>query len=155
MCIDDLLSLVAFSLLDHLDLDIALTEDLSFLDEPMLVVPREPSKHLQVQPTPPTSHAQSSHPVVLDPKQPLFFPFLPSESKDLNRAHPRDAYDVIRENGWHWRDPTIRFWNTESEEEIKKKWEASRGDLTKSWKQRWREAGKVRRRKKLVDGNEV
>jgi len=147
----------AFSLLDHLDLDIELDEDLSYLDKPMstkLVASHEPSQIPQVRLTPHTSHAQSSPHIVLDPKQALFFPLPPSESKELNKVRQRDAYDMIRENGWYWRDPAVRFWNTESEEEIRKKWEASRGDLTKSWKQRWREAGKIKRRKKIVDGDE-
>jgi len=148
------MSLATFSLLDHLDLDIALDEDLSFLDEPMttdLVASHEPSQGLQVRLAP---HAQSSPHIVLNPKQALFFPLPPSESKELNKVRQRDAYDLIRENGWYWRDPAVRFWNTESEEEIRKKWEASRVELTRSWKLRWRDAGKVRRRKKLVDGDE-
>ena len=151
--------LAAFSLLDHLDLDIGLDEDLSFLDEPLStdlpVASHEPSQNPQVRPTPQTLHAQSSRHIVLNPKQTLFFPLPPSKPKELNKVRQRDAYyDLIRENGWYWHDPAVRFWNTESEEEVRKKWEASRGELTKSWKQRWREAGKVRRRKKLVDGNE-
>jgi hypothetical protein len=149
--------LAAFSLLDHLDLDITLDEDLSFLEEPLstdLIASQGPSQTPQILPMPHTLHAQPITRIVLNPKQALFFPLPSFDSKESNKARQRDVYDLIRENGWYWRDPAVRFWNTESEEEIRGKWEASRGELTTSWKQRWREAGKVRRRKKLADGDE-
>ncbi|KAJ7597219.1 hypothetical protein C8J56DRAFT_817604 [Mycena floridula] len=39
------------------------------------------------------------------------------------------------------------FRRVDSEEQIKKRWEDSKVELTKGWKKRWREAGKVRRRR--------
>ena len=112
-------SLASFSLLDHLELDIVLDEDVSFLHETMAPDP-EPSIE---QATGRISNAQS---IILNPKHTLFF---------TSKAR-------------YWRDPSVRFWNTESEEEIKQGWEASRGELTKDWKERWKRA---RRRKISCD----
>jgi hypothetical protein len=126
-------------------------EDMTFLDEPMPPVLVAPPADV---PGPRISHTHSSPRIVLNPKQALFFPLLPSESRE-NKARQRDAYDLIRENKWYWRDPAVGFWNTENEDEIRRQWEACRGELTRDWKQRWREAGKVRRRKKLVDGDDA
>lgn len=41
----------------------------------------------------------------------------------------------------------MAFYRTKSENEIKLEWEAKKGDLTKDWKRRAREAGKISRRR--------
>lgn len=65
-----------------------------------------------------------------------------------NRARQRDVYDVIKDNGWNWRDPMVGFFRTGTEEDIRKRWEENKGELTRDWKRRCREAGKVNRRKR-------
>jgi hypothetical protein len=81
---------------------------------------------------------------ILDAKAPLFFPlpssFTPSESAGSGKQ--RDLFDVAREGGWDWRI----FYRTESEAEIRAKWGKDKGELTRMWKKRWREAGKARKR---------
>ena len=41
----------------------------------------------------------------------------------------------------------VKFTRTEDEEEIRARWEAARGELTREWKRRHREAVKSRRRR--------
>jgi len=137
-------------LLGHLDVDIELDDDLPFSIE----APAEQTYHDVVSSTPPTisaitlqTHA-SQRPLVLDPKQALFFPILSQDGIVTSRARQRDMYDVIKDNGWNWRDPAVGFFRTETEEEIRKRWEESKGELTRDWKRRCREAGKVNRRKR-------
>ena len=58
----------------------------------------------------------------LDPSLPLFFP---------QKGHVQ----------------MVRFARTEDEEVIRARWEAARGELTREWKRRHREAVKSRRRR--------
>lgn len=137
-----------------MDLDIELNEDLEFLDNQM-----SPVEPIAPQEVPLNSRidlqSRTSQPrVVLDPKQALFFPLSSSDPHGFSKARQRDLYDVAKENGWYWRDDAARFWNVESEEETRKKWEESKGELTRDWKRRWREAGKFRKRKKLMDDDD-
>ncbi|PPQ98012.1 hypothetical protein CVT26_003074 [Gymnopilus dilepis] len=147
-----------FSLLGHLNADIELDDSIPFLiDEPTQETgqQREPTapSTLPVHAPPAaaiTLQAQPSRaPIVLDPKRPLFFPI--PEDSTLNRARQRDIFDIIKDNGWNWRDPAVGFFPSSApnaEEEIKKRWEEVKGDLTRDWKRRHREALKVSRRKR-------
>jgi len=86
--------------------------------------------------------------IQLDPKQPLFFPLQSSStSGPLNKGRLRDLFDVAKERGWNWRDPSVAFYRTETEDEIRKRWEESKGELTREWKKRSKEASKMSRRK--------
>jgi len=58
----------------------------------------------------------------------------------------KDVFDSAKERGWNWRDPAVGFWRNESEAEIRGKWESEKVELTRSWKKRWHEAFKMRRR---------
>lgn len=139
-----------FSLLGHLDLDIELDEDVPFLSEEPMV--QQPQLYESYAPSIPASQPFQQNqniqaPLSLNPRQALFFPLSSSEPAGV-RARQRDVYDIAKENGWNWRDPAVGFYRTGTDEDIKKRWEDSKGDLTKDWKRRCREAGKVNRRKK-------
>lgn len=57
----------------------------------------------------------------------------------------KDIFDLIKENHWSWRDPSVGFYRTGTEDDIRKRWEAGKSELTKEWKKRWREARKANR----------
>ncbi|KAF8316606.1 hypothetical protein DL93DRAFT_744804 [Clavulina sp. PMI_390] len=85
--------------------------------------------------------------ITFDPSIPLFFP-VPPRLRDSSKsaygkkgAKPRDIFDVAKEKGWEG-----GFYRTATEEEIRKRWEELRGDLTRQYKRRHREASKKRRR---------
>lgn len=146
---------VGFSLLGHLDLDLELDEDPLVTQDARQQSPQTRESHTALLPAPITVHSHASHaPMVLDPRQALFFP-LPKAAGSMNRARQRDVYDLAKDNGWNWRDPAVGFYQTGTEEDIRKRWEDGKGDLTRDWKRRCREAGKVSRRKKGgVDGGD-
>jgi hypothetical protein len=126
-----------FSLLGHLDLDLELDED------PIIQIQSSICKDPVDQIVPiPLPQSQATY----DPKQPLFFPLL----SDQNRGKSKDIIDVMRERGFDWRDG---FYRSESSEEIAKRWEETKGDLTRDWKRRHREAVKSRRRRGGTDGD--
>ena len=75
-----------------------------------------------------------------DPSLPLFFPIPSSQIHLFPRQ--KDIATLARENV-----VSAGFYRTESEEEIRKKWEEEKGELTRAWKKRYREAGKIRRRR--------
>ncbi|KAF9441683.1 hypothetical protein P691DRAFT_779709 [Macrolepiota fuliginosa MF-IS2] len=58
---------------------------------------------------------------------------------------PKDLYDTLAAKGWDWR--SAGFCRTQSEDEIREKWEREKGELTRGWKKRWREAGRIGRRR--------
>ncbi|KAH6915634.1 hypothetical protein BKA70DRAFT_465787 [Coprinopsis sp. MPI-PUGE-AT-0042] len=135
-----------FSLLGHLNLDLEFDEDLPFAIGETAVVPApvfDPAPAFQ--PTPTVTAASTSTVTYINPKQPLFFP-LP-RSDDV-RARQRDIWDVIKDNRWDWMDPSTKFYRTATEDEIRKEWEEKKGDLTRDWKKRAREAGKMNRKRK-------
>lgn len=112
---------MGFSLLGHLDfdLDLELDEMPGFATESMDAVDDIP---------PPAQTAVAlagpalrGAPIVLDRSQPLFF------------APPMS-----------WRESG--FYRTQAEDEIRKEWETKRGELTKGWKKRAKEAQKARKR---------
>jgi len=80
----------------------------------------------------------------------LFFP-LSKEEKGNNHGNARlkDIMDVFREKGLE--PQSTGFYRTESSEEAVKRWEEVKGDLTRDWKRRHREAVKSRRRRGGVD----
>ncbi|KAJ7039925.1 hypothetical protein C8F04DRAFT_1085344 [Mycena alexandri] len=88
--------------------------------------------------------------VTPDPKQLLFFPLLTSFSSSTpsTKARQRDIMDVGKDNGWD-----AHFHRTETDDEIRVEWESRKVGLTREWNRRWREAGKVRRRRGGVDGD--
>lgn len=82
----------------------------------------------------------------------MFFPFSKEERADKHRnTKLKDIFDVFKEKGL---DPqSTGFYRTESNEEIVKRWEEVKGDLTRDWKRRHREAVKSRRRRGGTDGD--
>jgi hypothetical protein len=93
--------------------------------------------------------------VALDPTTPLFFPIPRTSFAEFNApatltakgkrpARALDPLAAAHAAGRHWRQG---FFCTETEEEIRAKWEAQKVDLTRSWKRRHREAGKARKRR--------
>ena len=146
---------VGFSLLGHLDLDLELDEDPLAAQDAVQQPHELHESHPAPLPAPITVQTHPSHaPMVLDPRQALFFP-LPKVAGSMNRARQRDVYDLAKDNGWNWRDPAVGFYQTGTEEDIRKRWEDSKGELTRDWKRRCREAGKVnRRRRGGVDGGD-
>ncbi|KAF9649970.1 hypothetical protein BDM02DRAFT_3179499 [Thelephora ganbajun] len=141
-----------FSLLNQLDLDLELEDEEPF---PTALLP--PVAPVAVQPptVAPSSTTRVSLPhaqITLDASQPLFFP-LSAEERANKHRNPKlkDIMDVFKEKGL---DPkSTGFYRTESSEEIVKRWEAVKGDLTRDWKRRHREAVKSRRRRGGVDGD--
>lgn len=90
--------------------------------------------------------------ITLDESQSLFFPFLKEGRANGHRnAKLKDIFDLFKEKGL---DPqSTRFYRTESNEEIVKRWEGVKGDLTRDWKRRHREAVKSRKRRGGIDGD--
>ena len=135
-----------FSLLNQLDLDLELEDEEPFPTAPL---PSAPSVAVQPSAITPSSSTRVSLPhaqVTLDATQPLFFPFSTDERANRRgNAKLKDIMDVFREKGL---DPrSTGFYRTESSEEIVKRWEEAKGDLTRDWKKRHREAVKSRRRR--------
>lgn len=146
--------LAGFSLLGHLDLDLELDDDVllpTSIDAVVHTDNPEPLPAFAAQPHPSSQH-QTTH---INFKQALFFP-LPPNSEPSIKARPKDLFDVAKENKWDWRDPEVGFFRTGTEEDIRKKWEEEKVELTKEWRRRWREAGKVSRRRRggVGDGDE-
>ncbi|KAJ7066104.1 hypothetical protein C8F01DRAFT_1218396 [Mycena amicta] len=131
-----------FSLLGHLDLDLELDEhEFAHLTAPNASA----AEVIELQLPQPTHIFVPTHthaPITLDPKQPLFFPLPATTSHDL-KARQRDILDVAKDAGW-----AAHFCKTETDEEIRAKWEAEKVELTRDWTRRWKEAGKMQRRRK-------
>jgi len=105
--------------------------------------------------TPPTPTAHPSHssqaPIVLNPKHALFFP--QQQQGTVNKVRQKDIFDLIKDNHWNWRDPSVGFYRTGTEDDIRKRWEEAKSELTKEWKKRWREAGKANRWRRGTDAD--
>ncbi|KAF5316326.1 hypothetical protein D9619_006760 [Psilocybe cf. subviscida] len=142
-----------FSLFGNLGLDIDLDEDVPYAiedaTEPQSAEPAQPiATALPTAPITVQSHTTNA-PLVLDARQALFFPLPQTDGGVIShRARQRDVYDLAKDNGWNWRDRSIGFFKTGTDEDIRKRWEESKGDLTRDWKRRCREAAKVTRRKR-------
>jgi hypothetical protein len=152
---DSSVSLAGFSLIGHLALDLELDDE---IDIPNF----SQALPTQAEDEPPSVHIVQQMPLLTpsrtfqftyDPTLPLFFP-LPSSLQSQapqQTGRQKDIFTIARERGW---DPiSAKFYRTESEEEIRKRWEESKGELTREWKRRSREAGKVRRRRGGWDGD--
>jgi hypothetical protein len=63
-------------------------------------------------------------------------------SLHLPSDHAEDPFTTAQANGWNWRDANVGFYKTQTDEEIRKKWEEVMGDLARGWKRRWRDAVK-------------
>lgn len=128
----------------HLDLDFEIDEDVTF---PTAVAVQEPLPTVEVVPTPTPA---STH-LVLDPKKPLFFPLpssFPTAEPSASRPRVKDLFDVAREKHWTTSlSSTGGFHRTGTEEDIRKRWEESKGELTRGWKKRVKDAGKMKRRR--------
>ncbi|EMD39117.1 hypothetical protein CERSUDRAFT_112807 [Gelatoporia subvermispora B] len=127
-----------FSLLGHLDLDLELDEEV----EQQIIALAQPVTVTRPSGSTPARPAPSSSLQDFDTKRPFFFPLPPEER---NRGRARDALDTSQ-----WR---TFFYRTESSDEIRKRWEETRGELTSGWKRRHREAVKSRRRRGGVGGD--
>lgn len=133
-----------FSLLDHLDIDLELEEDvISGGNAARLMTPAPVNTGFM-----PTADVRprADGVFVPDPKLALFFPLATSERRA--RDNVRDLFDVGKERGWDWRQS---FCRTETEEEMRQRWEEQKVELTRDWKRRHREAIKSRRRRGGAD----
>ncbi|KAF7773239.1 hypothetical protein Agabi119p4_5406 [Agaricus bisporus var. burnettii] len=154
-----------FSLLGHLNLDddLELDDDVPF---PTTHEETDPQVALNDQHIPrilPTATISSSNTtqkqtrftsqITLDSSKPLFFPIAllsshPSASSSFlsnTKNRPKDLFEELEAKGRDWR--SLKFYRTQSEDEIRQRWEEQKGELTQGWKKRWREAGKFRRRR--------
>lgn len=119
---------VGFSLLGHLDLDLELDDDVELQAASQHHSAPDPRSHDSALVHTP-AHA-------FDPKRPRFFPLLPDERRQ-GRVH-----DVVDPTNWRsW------FFRADTAEDIHKRWEDAKGELTSEWKRRHREAVKSRRRR--------
>ncbi|KAJ7879245.1 hypothetical protein B0H14DRAFT_3082928 [Mycena olivaceomarginata] len=143
---------VGFSLLGHLDLDLELDEELvHVVPEPDSLEPTKTAPQLAFAMSTAPSHVAPAH-IALDAKAPLFFPLPSSFSApglSSTKARQRDILDVGKDHGWD-----AHFQRNETDEEIRAKWEKEKVELTREWNRRWREAGKVRRRRGGGDGDQ-
>ena len=121
--------LLGFSLIGHLNLDSELELDLDLgLDEPAFTnngtfFPGDPTSDPTATTRPAATPAFKTN--SLDTTLPFFFP---QTSKGA-------------------RNDKVMFARTEDESQIRARWEAARGELTREWKRRHREAVKSRRRR--------
>jgi len=114
-------------MLRHLNVNIEIDDELPFsVKEP---TPQTQTYHDHLASiTPPTASVAtlqthtSQAPLVLNSKQALFFPISSQDGSIPGRARQRDVYDVIKDNGWNWRDPMVGFFRTGTEEDIRKRW---------------------------------
>ena len=139
-----------FFLLGQLDVDLELDNEVEalFAEQPASTQDQTPT----YTPLPPTTYSSSSSqaPIFLNHKQALFFPYLQHEGI-LNKARQKDVFNLIKDNHWNWRDPSVVFYRAGTEEDIRRRWEEGKGELTKEWNKRWREGGKANRRRRGAD----
>ncbi|KAK7468915.1 hypothetical protein VKT23_003412 [Stygiomarasmius scandens] len=131
-----------FSLLNHLDLELDEDVDIgidfapsapdvsgpSQQDSAPIAAPVNLPSTSAAAATVSNKNSRSRAPVVLDPKKPLFFPRSISLAVGARAA-------------------SSPFYEKPTEEQIQQRWEESKLELTRAWKKRWKEAGKMRRRK--------
>jgi hypothetical protein len=134
------IGIAGFSLLEHLDLDLELDNEVPFFVEQPTSTQDQPPTYT---PLPPHPTGSSQVPIVLNPKEPLFFP--QQRQGNINKVRQKDIFDLIKDNHWNWRDPSVGFYRTGTEDDIRKRWEEGKSELTKEWKKRWRETGKANR----------
>ncbi|KDQ32715.1 hypothetical protein PLEOSDRAFT_164921 [Pleurotus ostreatus PC15] len=152
---EDALGLVGFSLFGNLGVDLELDDDFQYPVEVQPVPAAEPEYFRQVAQPTVVAGSMTRQTTMLDSKKPLFFPLSSSfhfQGSDASKVHSirakaKDIFDVATERGWNWRESNSGFWRTETDEQIKKRWEDQKVELTRDWRRRWREAGKLRRRR--------
>jgi hypothetical protein len=141
--------LATFSLLGHLDLDLELDDEFA-IQTSMRTHPTSLNLASDLVDKPMPASTKTSHlttHINLDPKLPLFFPRGSSIGNAPTKGQIKDIFDVVIKNGWSWRDPAVGFWRTQTEEDIRKRWDETKVELTRDWKKRWREAGKMKKRR--------
>ncbi|KZP19770.1 hypothetical protein FIBSPDRAFT_920055 [Athelia psychrophila] len=147
-----------FSLLGHLDLDLELDDDFeipSFTQALPETTYEAPPAAFATHAAPSTSLARGSQ-FTYDPTLPMFFPLASTFSNPLSLAQPQNqpSYNVRVKDSFVWALPeAAAFHRTETEEQIRAQWEGSKGELTREWKRRCREAGKSRKRRGGTDGD--
>ncbi|KAG7450980.1 uncharacterized protein BT62DRAFT_960538 [Guyanagaster necrorhizus] len=139
-----------FSLMGHLNLDFEMDEEVTFPTAVAEIPVPEALPTVEVVPTPIPA---LSH-LVLDPKKPLFFPLsssFPTSEPSASRPRVKNIFDVAREKHWTTSlSSTGGFHRMATEEDIRKRWEESKGELTRGWKKRVKDAGKMKRRRGTV-----
>jgi hypothetical protein len=88
--------------------------------------------------------------IIFDPSDVLFFPRRADDRAPKGKRRAKDITELYAERGWDWR--SAGFFRTESEDEMRARWEAQKLELTREWKRRHREAIKSRRRRGGIDG---
>ncbi|KAF9039685.1 hypothetical protein BDZ89DRAFT_1213184, partial [Hymenopellis radicata] len=147
-----------FSLMDHLGLDFEMDDDEALLPftQPIATdaphpIPDDP----QAMSVPIAVSFQSN--ILLDPKKPLFFPLASSfpSAPTAPKARTSDLFDVARERQWTTGLLSTGGYHRTTTEEIKGWWEENKGELTKGWKKRFREASKLKRRRGAGGGDDA
>ena len=130
--------LSGFSLIGHLNLDSELDLDLdldfdepAFADNGPAAASISASDATTARLAAPPAPAQQSKTHSLDATLPFFFP----------------QTSTTNSKGGYGRNVKVKFARTEGEAQIRARWEAARGELTREWKRRHREAVKSRRRR--------
>ena len=136
-------------MIGHLNLDSELDLDLDLdLDEPafanngptpVYISASDPTT-TTARPAATPAHTEQSKVQSLDTTLPLFFPQT-STTNSKGSGHARNV--------------KVNFARTEDEAQIRARWEAARGELTREWKRRHREAVKSRRRRGGGGGERV
>ncbi|KAF9264124.1 hypothetical protein L218DRAFT_979746, partial [Marasmius fiardii PR-910] len=140
-----------FSLLNHLDLEL---DDDDGLDMAPFVIPSHDvnseggASDGRLQPvdvTPIVSISTQQKPkqrtvVNLDPKMPLFFPLPETFSATAGLTKTKG-------HSFSLSSSSSPFYQSQTEEQIRQRWEENKLELTRGWKKRWREAVKVKRRR--------
>jgi hypothetical protein len=98
------------------------------IDEDMVFEPTVPEVVAAPKFAEPTAPVQAPATSKFDPKQPMFFN-IPKK-------------------------PVQPFHRTATDEEIRKRWEDTKVELTTGWKKRWREASKSTRRGRVLTGED-
>ncbi|KZT41648.1 hypothetical protein SISSUDRAFT_229281 [Sistotremastrum suecicum HHB10207 ss-3] len=124
-----------FTLMSNLDMELDPEMEEVFGVAPASAPLAPVDEEVLIEPTVVTHHYAEFK---LDATQPFFFPILdPSRrGKDVHR----DLLSRIKQRS----EP---FHRTNTSDEIRERWEKQRGDLTREWKKRHREAVKLRRRR--------
>jgi hypothetical protein len=131
---------VGFSLMGHLNLDLEMDDEIVIPSQPPALPSSDDVAATRILP-----QTKSTSTWTPDPTQPFFFPTSSRSSK------LKDPLRTALDGGWHWHDPAVGFYRAGGEEDIRKRWEEVKVDLTRDWKKRWREASKARRRRAAWD----
>jgi hypothetical protein len=131
-------SVLGFSLLGHLNLDLEIDNE-----EIIPVVTESQSIESNYLSCQHPSSTMTPSQEIFDPEQPLFFPMF-QEARSTGRGKGKDLTGIMKDRIFDWREG---FFRTESSADIAKRWEITRGELTRDWKRRHREAARSQRRR--------